>query len=341
MTNSAKKPLAITMGEPAGIGPELVARLWRDKEQLTLAPFVYIGSAMAIKAVDADLPITVIDETTVANGTFDLNNNSLTVVETKAPITTVTPGIIHHENSHSVIDAIESATSLALNGHVSAVVTAPIHKAALYNIGFDAPGHTEYLARLCGMEDDQSIMMLATQNLRVVPVTVHVPLKDVHKHLTTERIVHAGMVINHDLRTRFNIKKPRIAVAGLNPHAGESGMIGMEEATHITPAIWALRDYGVDVTDPLPADTLFHADARKNYDAVMCMYHDQALIPVKTLDFWGGVNVTLGLPIIRTSPDHGTALELAGKGVSRIDSMLASIRMAADIVGRSNERVEP
>ncbi|WP_262695283.1 4-hydroxythreonine-4-phosphate dehydrogenase PdxA [Kordiimonas aquimaris] len=340
MSISAKKPLAITMGEPAGIGPELISRLWRAREQLALPPFVYAGSAIALKAVDADLPLNVISETDAVDGNLDLAGNRLTVIETKTPITTVVPGTISPENAQAVIDAIDSATSLALNGHISGVVTAPIHKAALYKVGFDAPGHTEYLARLCGLEDNHSIMMLAAQNLRVVPVTVHVPLKDVHKHLTTERIIHAGTVINHDLRNRFNIAKPRIAVAGLNPHAGESGMIGMEEATHIAPAIWALRDNGVNVTDPLPADTLFHADARENYDAVLCMYHDQALIPVKTLDFWGGVNITLGLPIIRTSPDHGTALELAGKGIARLDSMLAAIRMTADMIAKSNQRVE-
>ncbi len=328
------------MGEPAGIGPELISRLWRAREQLALPPFVYAGSAIALKAVDADLPLNVISETDAVDGNLDLAGNRLTVIETKTPITTVVPGTISPENAQAVIDAIDSATSLALNGHISGVVTAPIHKAALYKVGFDAPGHTEYLARLCGLEDNHSIMMLAAQNLRVVPVTVHVPLKDVHKHLTTERIIHAGTVINHDLRNRFNIAKPRIAVAGLNPHAGESGMIGMEEATHIAPAIWALRDNGVNVTDPLPADTLFHADARENYDAVLCMYHDQALIPVKTLDFWGGVNITLGLPIIRTSPDHGTALELAGKGIARLDSMLAAIRMTADMIAKSNQRVE-
>ena len=178
-------------------------------------------------------------------------------------------------------------------------------------------------------------MMLAAQDLRVVPVTVHIALKDVAFNLTADKIIHAGLVTAHDPKKRFGVKKPRLAIAGLNPHAGESGAMGMEEATHIMPAVWALRDHGIDVTDPLPADTLFHAEARKKYDAVLCMYHDQALIPVKTLDFWGGVNITLGLPIIRTSPDHGTALEIAGQGIARPDSMLAAIRVATSMAQRS------
>ncbi len=177
-------------------------------------------------------------------------------------------------------------------------------------------------------------MMLAIKGLRVVPVTVHVPLANVAKQLTADRIIHAAIVTATDLRDRFGIEKPKIAVAGLNPHAGEGGTIGMEEGTHMMPAIWALRDLGIDVSEPAPADTLFHEEARANYDAALCMYHDQALIPLKTLDFWGGVNITLGLPIIRTSPDHGTALSLAGKKEARLDSMLAAIRTAKEMVDR-------
>ena len=317
-------PLAITMGEPAGVGPELVARLWRQRDTLALPPFVYIGAPEALHAVDSGLPVTAVKHAGDAEAVFA---TSLPVM----PVSineTVEPGTLNPANGAAVVEAIDAAVALALDGEVSAVVTAPIHKAALYQVGFSAPGHTEYLARRCGLEDKASIMMLATDELRVIPVTIHIALKDVTRHLTAGAIIHAGMVAAHDLRDRFGIEKPRIAVAALNPHAGEGGAMGMEEGTHIMPAVWALRDEGLDVTDPQPADTLFHADARKNYDVVLCMYHDQALIPIKTLDFWGGVNVTLGLPIIRTSPDHGTALPLAGKGEARTDSMLAAIRTA-------------
>ncbi len=322
---NAIAPLGITMGEPSGVGPELIARLWRERENLGLAPFIYIGAAAALHVVDPDLPVThVVSPSSLEN----LPTDTLGVLDIPLaePLRLGTPS---QENGRAVIAALDKACELALNGTISGIVTAPIHKAALYKTGFTAPGHTEYLARKCGLSDDTSVMMLATDELRVIPVTIHIPLKDVARTLTADRIIHAGIVTDHDLRHRFGIERPRIAVAGLNPHAGESGTIGLEEATHIMPAVWALRDEGIDVSDPLPADTLFHAEARKDYDVVLCMYHDQALIPIKTLDFWGGVNATLGLPFIRTSPDHGTALGLAGQGKARTDSMLAAIRMAA------------
>lgn len=327
MTKSeGQLPLALTMGEPAGIGPELIARIWRKRHELGLPPLIYVGSVAALKAIDANLPTLELSD--IANTADHDDHLAVINVPTSAPIIA---GTISHSNGDAVIKSIETAVQLALNGQVRGIVTAPIHKAALYKAGFDAPGHTEYLARLCGLEDDQSVMMLATTGLRVIPVTVHVPLKDVSKVLTADKIVHAGIVAAHDLRARFGIEQPRLAIAGLNPHAGEDGTIGMEEATHIQPAIWALKDHGIDVTGPAPADTLFHAEAREHYDVVLCMYHDQALIPLKTLDFWGGVNVTLGLPIIRTSPDHGTALSIAGQGICRLDSMISAIRTADEM----------
>lgn len=327
--NTDQIPLALTMGEPAGIGPELVTRIWHKRQELGLPPIVYVGAASALLAVDADLPIHTLAKIT----DFHAAGDQLAVIDlpTKAPIKL---GTINPENGYAVIASIDKAVKLALAGDVSGVVTAPIHKAALYKVGFDAPGHTEYLARLCGLKDDDSVMMLTTDGLRVVPVTAHVPLKDVPRTLTADKILHAGIVTAHDLKLRFGIEKPRIAIAGLNPHAGEDGTIGMEESTHIQPAIWALEDHGINVSGPAPADTLFHVEAREKYDAVLCMYHDQALIPLKTLDFWGGVNATLGLPIIRTSPDHGTALSLAGQGTCRLDSMIAAIRLADKMAQR-------
>jgi len=325
------KPLALTMGEPAGIGPELIARMWHAHKKLGIVPFLYVGAPEAIRTVSPDTPIEVISSTTDIAEIF---GKALPCwpVDIAAKITLGSP---QQENGAAVVSSIQTAVDLAVKANVSGIVTAPIHKAALYQAGFDAPGHTEYLARLCGEVDDFSVMMLTAKNLRVVPVTIHIPLKEVPTQLTAAKIFHAGMVLSRDLRTRFGIKAPRIAVAGLNPHAGESGTMGMEEATHLMPAIWNLRDHGVDVSEPQPADTLFHAEARALYDAVLCMYHDQALIPVKTLDFWGGVNATLGLPIIRTSPDHGTALELAGTGKARIDSMLAAVKLAQQMVQKS------
>jgi 4-hydroxythreonine-4-phosphate dehydrogenase len=331
MANSSHiAPLAVSMGEPAGVGPELVARTWAEREKHELAPFIYVGSVEAINAVSPETAITICDTPADAFGVF---KKALPAIEVPL-VDGLCLGTTNPANGKSVVEAIDKAVHLARTGDCSGLVTAPIHKAALYSAGFDAPGHTEYLARLTGLPDEYSVMMLAAKNLKVVPVTIHVPLKEVPTLLTAQKIYHAGMVTAADLQRRFGIDRPKLAIAGLNPHAGEDGTIGMEEATHIMPAIWQLRDKGIDVTDPQSADTLFHDEARDNYDAVLCMYHDQALIPVKTLDFWGGVNVTLGLPFIRTSPDHGTALELAGKGKARIDSMVAAIKLAQDMAAR-------
>ncbi len=336
MAKQKKIPIALTMGEPAGVGLELIARAWRELRKNSTVSLVYFGSVEALLTAEPTLPVEKLDS---ANQAADLPSDVMGVIDIPL-VESVEPGVLNSKNGASVIASIDAATQAAIAGNVAALVTAPIHKAALYGCGFDAPGHTEYLARLCGLPDDYSVMMLATSELRVVPVTVHVPLADVARTLTADKIFHAGMVTATDLRDRFGVDIPRLAVAGLNPHAGESGTIGMEEATHIMPAVWALRDEGIDVSDPQPADTLFHAEARTSYDAVLCMYHDQALIPIKTLDFWGGVNVTLGLPIIRTSPDHGTALSLAGKGIARIDSMVAALKTAckmAEIQAQKNQ----
>lgn len=312
------------MGEPAGVGPELIARIWQDRQNNGLYPFVCYGAVDAFSSIIPDLPIEKIARPDEASNVWH-SALPLIDIEIEKP---VTPGELETANGKSVIESIDKAVAAALSGNVSGIVTAPIHKAALYKAGFDTPGHTEYLARLCGQPENSSVMMLTAGNLRVIPVTVHIPLKDVAQSLRADAIIHAGITAANDLRNRFGIKEPKIAIAGLNPHAGEDGTIGMEEGTHIVPAIWALQDAGLHVSGPLPADTLFHEEAREQYDVVLCMYHDQALIPIKTVDFWGGVNVTLGLPIIRTSPDHGTALNLAGKGMARTDSMLAALKTA-------------
>ncbi|GHF27637.1 4-hydroxythreonine-4-phosphate dehydrogenase 1 [Kordiimonas sediminis] len=326
-------PLAITMGEPAGVGPELIAKLWQQRDEVSLPFCFYIGMASALPDV---IPVIKIEKPSDALGVFD---KALPVMETTSS-GSFTLGAPSPSSGKSVIEAIDQAVALCRSGDAGGMVTAPIHKAVLYEAGFSSPGHTEYLASLCCMSSDSSVMMLAVEGLRVVPVTVHMSIKDVPRYLTVDKIVHTASVTAADLRDRFGISHPRLAIAALNPHAGEGGTMGMEEATHITPAIWQLQDMGIDAQGPYPADTLFHEDARATYDAVICMYHDQALIPLKTLDFWGGVNITLGLPIIRTSPDHGTAHTIAGKGIARTDSMLAAIRMA-DRMAKSNKGTAP
>jgi 4-hydroxythreonine-4-phosphate dehydrogenase len=237
-----------------------------------------------------------------------------------------------------VIRCIETGAGLALSGAVSGLVTAPIAKAPLYAAGFKFPGHTEFLAELTAAHRVDGargpVMLLQAGGLRCALVTIHSPLAEVSAQLTIEKIVTTGLVTAQALRKDYGIERPRLAVAGFNPHAGESGTIGREEAQVIEPAVRSLRDLGVDAGGPYPADSLFHAEARASYDGVICMYHDQALIPVKMLDFWGGVNVTLGLPIVRTSPDHGTAFEIAGRGLARADSLIAAIHLAADIADR-------
>lgn len=328
MTGSLiNKPLALTMGEPAGIGPELTARLWRDREKYNLPPFVYIGSSEALKVYDKDIPIEAVTNASQALNCF---KSAIPVQEIALESESVA-GQLNIDHAPAIIQSIRDAVKGTLAGDFTAVVTNPIHKANLYSAGFNFPGHTEFLADCCDEPIENAIMMLACKGLRVVPVTVHIPLADVAKAITTDLIVHKAVLTATDLRDRFEIKAPRIAVAALNPHCGEGGAMGIEEAIHIQPAIGRLRDMGIEATGPFAADTLFHSDARKAYDAAICMYHDQALIPLKSLDFYGGVNITLGLPIVRTSPDHGTALSIAGTGTARVDSLLNALRMAADL----------
>ena len=262
---------------------------------------------------------------------------AIPVLDIPLPVPVVS-GRADPAHAGAIIRWIETAAGLALSGKVSGVVTAPIAKAPLYKAGFRFPGHTEFLADLTAAAKHDGargpVMMLAAGDLRTTLVTIHKPLAEVSAALSIEAIVNVGLVTAQALSRDFGLARPRIAMAALNPHAGEDGALGREEIEILRPAARSLRDLGVACADPSPSDTLFHADARATYDAVVCMYHDQALIPVKMLDFWGGVNITLGLPIVRTSPDHGVGYDIAGRGLARADSLVAAVRAAAAIADR-------
>ena len=322
-------PLALTMGDPAGIGGELTLRAWlalHDSNRCFVAlddPDRLIALA---RALSLDVPVVAVDSVDAAAAAFRASLPVLPIALATAPRS----GHPDSANARAVIGSIERAASLALRGAVGGMVTNPINKAALYDAGFAYPGHTEFLAALTGAHGKQ-IMMLASPELRVVPVTVHASLRNSIAMLTTEAIVAAARTTAAALQRDFGVARPRLAIAGLNPHAGEQGALGDEETTIIAPAIAALREAEIDVTGPWPPDTMFTATARRRYDAAICMYHDQALIPLKTLDMDHGVNVTLGLPIVRTSPDHGTAYDIAGKGIANPASLIAAIELAATL----------
>jgi 4-hydroxythreonine-4-phosphate dehydrogenase len=326
------RPLAITMGDPAGIGGEISLRTWRALRTRQQC-FVVLDDpdrlAELARAINCDVSICLVDDAAAAAGVF---HEALPVLPVRLA-TPAVPGQPDKANARAVIASIEHATDLALRHVVGGVVTNPINKAALYDAGFEYPGHTEFLAALTGVPGKQ-VMMLASPYLRVVPVTVHVSLHDALATLTTEKIVATARTADAALRRDFGIAQPRLAVCGLNPHAGEQGVLGKEEELIIAPAIAMLRAEGTDVSGPWPPDTMFTAAARARYDAAICMYHDQALIPLKTLDMDHGVNVTLGLPIIRTSPDHGTAYDIAGKGIANPTSLIAAIELAATLAER-------
>lgn len=328
----ARAPLVLTCGEPAGIAPEITALAWS-----VLAaegpPFALFGDASYIaaraKAANLSLPVERIEGLDQASGIF---KTALPVLHRPLP-EAPQPGHIAPATAAAVIASIDEAVALTSSGAARAMVTNPIHKDALYAAGFRHQGHTDYIASLVAGKGPppQEVMMLIADDLRAVPVTVHIALAAVPKQLTTKLIIDQGRVVARDLIHRFGIAAPRLAMTGLNPHAGENGAMGHEEQTIIAPAIAQLRHEGLNVMGPLPADTAFHAEARATYDAILCMYHDQALIPVKTLDFHGGVNVTLGLPFVRTSPDHGTALGLAGTGRANPKSLIAALRLADEL----------
>lgn len=330
--STARLPLALTMGEPAGVGGELTLACWRDRLALDLPPFFVIDDADRLaalaRALGMTVPVLAIDRPDQALAAFAAG---LPVLHRPLP-SAVEPGHPRTANGGAVIAAIEEAVRLARDGGAAAVVTNPIHKKVLAEFGFGFPGHTEFLAALAG--GPPVAMMLASRLLRVVPVTIHEPLRQAVARLSCELIVTTGRLVAAALRRDFGIERPRLAVAGVNPHAGEGGVMGDEDATVVGPAVQALAAEGIDIRGPLPADTLFHEEARAGYDAALCMYHDQALIPLKTLDFHGGVNITLGLPFIRTSPDHGTAFDLAGSGRARPDSLAAALRLAGEMAAR-------
>ena len=331
-------PLAVTMGEPAGIGGEIVLKAWAERRTTGVPPFVVLDDPQRLirlaAVIGLDVPVRAVAGPEEAGAVFDA---ALPVLPLPVPLSApVEPGRPDPANGAAVIASIDHAVALVRQGRASAVVTNPIQKSALYAAGFRHPGHTEYLAHLVGLTEEP-VMMLAAADLRVVPVTIHMALRQAVEQLNTAAIVHCGRVTVAALVRDFGIAHPRLAVAALNPHAGEGGAMGREEIEVIVPAVAALRAAGIDVAGPSPADTLFHEKARAGYDAVLCMYHDQALIPLKTVDFDTGVNVTLGLPFVRTSPDHGTALDLAGTGKASASSLVAAMRMAAAMAGRRAE----
>ena len=325
------KPLALTMGDPAGIGGELTLRAWMALRGSGPA-FIALDDPVRLERLAAAMRLSVPVRVVAPANAADVFRTAVPVIPLRLG-TAPGPGQPNPANARAVIESIEHATRLAIDGQVGAVVTNPINKAALYQAGFSYPGHTEFLAALTGASGQQ-IMMLASPMLRVVPVTVHASLRDSLAMLTTEMIVASARTTAAALRRDFGLAAPRLAVAGLNPHAGEQGALGTDEVTIVQPAIDMLRGDGIDVSGPWPPDTMFTAKARTRYDAAICMYHDQALIPLKTLDMDDGVNVTLGLPIVRTSPDHGTAFDIAGMGKAEPTSLIAAINLAATLAQR-------
>lgn len=327
---SPPAPLALSMGEPAGVGPEIIARAWDAlRAEGPAFAFAVVGDLGLMRAQGRPVQSVL-----SVGEAADVFARAVPVLDIPLPAP-VTPGRPDPANAGTVADWIEQAVNLALAGEASGVVTAPIAKAPLYAAGFRFPGHTEFIAELTADTPFPAargpVMMLTARDLRACLVTIHSPLAEVPELVTAERVIRTARVVHDALRRDFGVARPRLALAALNPHAGEGGALGLQEIEVLIPAARALRDEGIVITDPLPADTLFHDEARATYDAALCLYHDQALIPVKTLDFWGGVNATLGLPVVRTSPDHGTGFDIAGKGVARADSLIAAIRLAGEM----------
>jgi 4-hydroxythreonine-4-phosphate dehydrogenase len=327
----SQRLLALTQGDPAGIGPELALAAWRQRQERAISPFAYLGDIAQLGALAERLGLSVPLRGVGWEEAESCFATALPVIglSNRSP---ARAGVPDPANAAGVIEAIERGVEAVQAGRAAALVTNPIAKSVLYAAGFQHPGHTEFLAELAGRGREATprpVMMIWSEELAVIPVTIHIPLEAVPGQLTTELIVETGRIAAQDLRCRFGLARPRLALCGLNPHAGEGGALGKEDVAVVAPAIAQLRALGIEASGPYPADTLFHARARAGYDVALGMYHDQALIPIKTIAFDDGVNVTLGLPFIRTSPDHGTAFDIAGKGIARPDSLCAALRLAS------------
>ncbi len=334
---SKPKPLALTIGEPAGIGPDLTLALWQRRAELDLSAFYLIGDVDFLKGRARALGLDVTIAAVAPSEAAAAFARTLPVVPLGLAVTAA-PGRPDATSAPAAIAAIRRAAADVMAGDAAAVVTNPIAKSVLSRAGFAEPGHTEFLGHLAEQATGKKVtpvMMLWSAELAVVPVTIHIPLREVFSMLTSALIADTGRIVARDLTARFGIARPRLAVAALNPHAGEEGTLGEEDMTIVAPAVARLRSEGIDAVGPLAADTLFHARARATYDVALCMYHDQALIPIKTLAFDHGVNVTLGLPFVRTSPDHGTAFDLAGTGRANPGSLLAALTLAARLTANA------
>ncbi len=336
------QPLALTLGEPAGIGPDLALAVWQRRAEHDIPAFYVVGDDAFLRrraaALGLEIPIAQAMPGTAAK-TFSAAL-PVVAVEVKA---SAAPGRPDQSSAPTAIASIRRAVADVLAGHAAAVVTNPIAKNVLYKSGFAEPGHTEFLAKLVQEATGKvlrPVMLLWAPELAVVPVTIHLPLREIFGELSAELIADTGRIVARDLRTRFRIARPRLAIAGLNPHAGEQGSLGEEDRVIVAPAVAQLAAEGIDARGPLPADTLFHEGARATYDAALCMYHDQALIPIKTLAFDHAVNVTLGLPFVRTSPDHGTAFDIAGTGKADPKSLIAALRLAARLAAADSAALQ-
>jgi 4-hydroxythreonine-4-phosphate dehydrogenase len=328
----------LTLGEPAGIGPDLALSVWRRRKELGIPAFYVIGDpnflARRANHLGIDVPIATVTSRTAA-ATFA---SALPVVTVDVDVS-AEPGHPDRSSAPAAVASIRRAVADVMAGEATAVVTNPVAKNVLYSWGFAEPGHTEFLAKLVQEATGKvlrPVMMLWSPELAVVPVTIHLPLREIFEQLSTDLIVETGRIVARDLQARFDLPRPRLAIAGLNPHAGEEGTLGEEDRTIVAPAVTRLKSEGIDARGPIPADSMFHEQARATYDAALCMYHDQALIPIKTLAFDHAVNVTLGLPFVRTSPDHGTAFDIAGTGRADPASLIAALRLAARLATAGN-----
>jgi 4-hydroxythreonine-4-phosphate dehydrogenase len=325
------QPLALTLGEPAGIGPDLALAIWHRRGELDIPRFYVVADPDFLRRRAERLGLKIPIATVMPGSAAAAFSSALPVVALEAAVS-ATPGKPDRSSAPAAIESIRRAVSDVITGTAAAIVTNPVAKNVLYRSGFAEPGHTEFLATLVQEATGKvlrPVMMLWSPELAVVPVTIHLPLKEIFGHLSTALIVETGQIVARDLAARFRILHPRLAIAGLNPHAGESGTLGGEDRAIVAPAVARLVAGGIDAKGPLPADSLFHEQARATYDAALCMYHDQALIPIKTLAFDHAVNVTLGLPFVRTSPDHGTAFDIAGTGKADATSLIAALQLAA------------